>query len=72
MKRIQFWQRNLSQITTVILTAAIEKENKSEQLQIQLAYEDIINKFNEVIFLMVRQAPVEGSETTQSGRKSTL
>jgi len=50
MKRIQFWQRNLSQIATVMLSATIEKDNKSEQLQIQSAYEDIITKFNEVIY----------------------
>jgi hypothetical protein len=50
MERIQFWQRNLSQVTTVMLSATIEKDNKSEQIQIQTAYEDIITKFNEVIF----------------------
>lgn len=49
MKRVQFWQRNLSQVTTVMLSAAIEKDDKTEQLQIQSAYEDIIAKFNEVI-----------------------
>jgi hypothetical protein len=49
MKRIQFWQRNLSQVTTVMLSMAIEKDKKSEQLQIQSAYDDIITKFNEVI-----------------------
>lgn len=49
MKRIQFWQRNLSQVTTVMLSAAIEKDDKTEQLQIQSVYEDIIAKFNEVI-----------------------
>jgi hypothetical protein len=49
MQRIQFWQRNLSQVATVMLSATIEKDNKSEQLQIQSAYEDIITKFNEVI-----------------------
>ncbi|CAF0931439.1 unnamed protein product [Rotaria sordida] len=48
MERIQFWQRNLSQIAIVMLSIAIEKDNKSEQLQIQTAYEDIITKFNEI------------------------
>jgi hypothetical protein len=50
MKRIQFWQRNLSQVTTVMLSMAVEKDNKSDQLQIQAAYEDVITKFNEVIY----------------------
>ncbi|CAF3470465.1 unnamed protein product [Rotaria sp. Silwood1] len=47
-ERIQFWQRNLSQVAIVMLSTIIEKDNKSEQLQIQTAYEDIITKFNEV------------------------
>ena len=53
MKRIQFWQRNLSQVTTVMLSIAIEKDKKSEQLQIQSAYDDIITKFNEVIYCLI-------------------
>ncbi|CAF1342878.1 unnamed protein product [Rotaria sp. Silwood1] len=48
MERIQFWQRNLSQVAIVMLSTMIEKDNKSEQLQIQTAYEDIITKFNEI------------------------
>ncbi|CAF3100134.1 unnamed protein product [Rotaria socialis] len=48
MERIQFWQRNLSQVAIVMLSAAVEKDNKSEQAQIQTAYEDIITKFNEI------------------------
>ncbi|CAF0945639.1 unnamed protein product [Rotaria sp. Silwood1] len=47
-ERIQFWQRNLSQVAIVMLSTIIEKDNKSEQLQIQTAYEDIITKFNEI------------------------
>ncbi|CAF5104218.1 unnamed protein product, partial [Rotaria socialis] len=35
MERIQFWQRNLSQVAIVMLSAAVEKDNKSEQAQIQ-------------------------------------
>jgi hypothetical protein len=54
MQRVQFWERNLSQVTTVILTATIENDNKSQQLQIQTAYEDIITRFNEVIHLKER------------------
>ena len=49
MQRVEFWQRNLSQVMTVMLSASIEKDQKSDQEQIQIAYEDIINKFNEVI-----------------------
>lgn len=49
MERIQFWQRNLSQIGIVMLSSAIEKDTKPEQTQIQSAYEDVISKFNEVI-----------------------
>ena len=48
LQRVQFWEKNLSQVATVMLTATIEKEKKSQQLQIQSAYEDIISKFNEV------------------------
>ncbi|CAF1248789.1 unnamed protein product [Adineta steineri] len=48
LERIEFWQRNLSQIATVMRSITIEKDNKSEQLQIQTAYEDIITKFNEI------------------------
>ena len=49
-ERMQFWQRNLSQVAIVICTESIEKSNKSEQTQIQTAYEDILAKFNEVEF----------------------
>ncbi|UJR09297.1 hypothetical protein I4U23_013540 [Adineta vaga] len=48
MERVQFWQRNLSQVSTVMLTEAIEKDSKSEQEQVQTVYEDILTKFNEV------------------------
>ena len=49
LQRVQFWERNLSQISTVILTSAIEKNSKSQQVQIQKAYEEILAKFQEVI-----------------------
>lgn len=49
MQRVQFWERNLSQISTVISTSAIEKGQKSQQIQIQKAYEEILAKFQEVI-----------------------
>jgi hypothetical protein len=58
MQRVQFWERNLSQVATVMLTTTIEKDKKSQQGQIQSAYEDIITKFNEVIhtnFTAVRE-----------------
>jgi hypothetical protein len=48
MQRIQFWQKNLSQITTVILSSAIDNHYQADQTHIQLAYDDIIKKFNEV------------------------
>lgn len=49
MQRVQFWERNLSQIGTVMSTTPIGKEKKSQQTQIQKAYEDILAKFHEVI-----------------------
>ena len=49
MQRVQFWERNLSQVATVMMTTTIEKDKKSQQTQIQSAYEDIVSKFNEVI-----------------------
>lgn len=52
MQRVQFWERNLSQIGTVMSTTPIGKEKKSQQIQIQKAYEDILAKFHEVNFLM--------------------
>lgn len=42
MQRMEFWQRNLSQIATVMISSSIEKD------QIQTAYEDLIAKYHEV------------------------
>ena len=54
MQRVQFWERNLSQVATVMLTTPIEKEKRSQQTQIQSTYEDIITKFNEVSYPIVQ------------------
>lgn len=46
MERMEFWQRNLSQLATVMIALSIEKE------QIQNAYEDVLSKYNQVDILL--------------------
>ena len=59
MNRIDFWQKNLSQVTTVMASVAIERDSKSDELQIQAAYEDIIKKFNEVNTRISHHVPLD-------------
>ena len=51
--RIQFWQKNLSQITTVLLSLSIDLDQRHDPSHIQSIYEDILKKFNQVIFTLL-------------------
>ena len=68
MQRIEFWQRNLAQVTIVTLAKAIEQDNQSEQSQIQSVYEDIIKKFNEVMRINIKN---DRECSTEFSKRST-
>jgi len=42
MQRIEFWERNLSQLATVLVCSPVEKD------EVQTAYDDILSKFQQI------------------------
>lgn len=46
--RVAFWQKNLSQISSVFLSSSIHLDHRHDPSEVQSAYDDILKKFREV------------------------